>query len=359
MLMAGKQVTSPGDTLQVLTPQRMYQGITQPRGGLQDTIAQLRTLKTMDANAYRKAKTQLPYVVCGSFSPPIRKKENFAWIQHFMLDIDKLSAIDLSVTGLKTLLQKDERIVLMFTSPGNDGIKVLFHLSAKIHDAGYYSHFYKAFAHQFATQYQLHGAMDVVTHDVSRCCFMSYDPDAFYNENAETVDASMYLNPDELFFEEKKNTNTNETTPDGEQPAASTENKTEKNPPAPKADIPNDILAQIKYKLNPAMAQRSPKQKNYIQPEQLVESLPALKESLAAVNMQLAETKPIQYGRQLKVTAGPYWAEINLFLGKSGYKAVQTTKTGSHAELARLAQDAIELHYQTSPPLSNFTHAEA
>jgi hypothetical protein len=338
--MAGKHVTQLSDQLTAVSIERVFQGIIRTEGPVADLVFQLRALKSMQPLAYRRAKTQLPYIVCGTFTPAIRRKENFAFAEHFMLDIDKLSSIGMSLNEVKNRLAKDNRISLLFISPGNDGLKVLFNLQEKIHDAGYYSTFYKRFAAQFATDFGLQGAVDLVTSDVSRCCFMSCDPDAWYNDKAEPVDAIAWVNPQslqalDLLKEEIKLVE--ETAKSRQETAVKQEGST--------SELPTDILSRIKEKLNVGRVHATPKQKQYIQPAQLDEAIPALKLSLTNLGIELAEQKPIQYGRQLKIKAGPHWAEVNLFFGKAGFRAVQTTKTGSHPGLAELGTTAIQQHF--------------
>jgi hypothetical protein len=340
--MAGKHVTQPGDQLSPLSVERMYQGLTKPRGNLPDLVQQLRSLKTIDPKAYRSAKTQLPYVVCGYFTPAIRRKEHFAFIEHFIIDIDKLSHQSHSPEGVKRLLQQDERVALLFTSPGNDGVKALFNLQTRIHDAGYYSLFYKRFAAKLALQYRLEGLIDLVTSDVSRCCFMSFDADAWFNPAATPVEAETFLNPNNIegMQEALEDIKAVEDTIQKNLPE---ENKASATPN--KQSLPDDVLWQIKQKLNPALAAKQPKVKEYIQPQELTEAIAGLTESLAALGITVAEHKPISYGKQLKLKAGNHWAEVNLFYGKNQFKAVQTTKTGSNKQLADMAAQAIQLHF--------------
>ncbi len=348
MLMAGKNVTVAGDQLHALSLERMYLGLTQPKGNLIDLLQQLRSLKSIDPNGYRRAKTQLPYVVCGNFSPALRRKENFAWTEHFIIDIDHLASINLTPNEIKNILKQDNRIALLFTSPGNDGVKLIFNLQDRIHDAGYYSAFYKLFAAKFAVQYQLEGAVDLVTSDVSRCCFMSYDPGVVFNANAETIDANSYLDQNNLEGINAANAlvkNVEQTSNDIKAISGTTEIEGQGQA------LPDDVLWKIKQKLNPALAGRGPKTKEFIQPQALTDAMPALNLALLEIGITLVETTMIHYGRQLKLCAGNYWAEVNLFHGKQGFKAVQTTKTGSNKNLAEMATQAIQLHFDN--PVNN------
>ncbi|TAD85855.1 MAG: hypothetical protein EAY75_10125 [Bacteroidetes bacterium] len=341
MLMAGKQVTQAGDQLTAVSLERVYKGIVNTDGPLAALVLQLRALRTMQPDAYRKAKTQLPYVVCAQFAPAVRRKTCFAYAEHFIIDIDHLSLQQLTPDGVKRLLMADERVALLFVSPGNDGVKAVFNLSQRVHDAGYYSVFYKTFAAKLAVQYQLHGLIDLVTHDVSRCCFMSHDPAAHYNPNATPVNPTEYLDPNSLegLAQVEAEIKT------AEKAAAVLHADTE--PAQSQAqNLPSDVLTQIRQKLNPALAARPPKAKDYAQPQALDNAMPELKQALQDMGMMVDAVRPISYGKQLTVKAGNLWAEVNLFYGQHRFKAVATTKTGSSKPLAEMATQAIELHFE-------------
>lgn len=344
MLMAGKQVTQPADVMQPITVEYLYKALLQPGTELAEKVQQLRALKTMQPQAYRRAKTMLPYIVCGKFQPAVRRKENFVYTQYLMLDADKLSAYERTPATLKQQLQTNPHILLMFTSPGNDGLKILLPLVQPVHDAGYYSAFYKTFAARFAADNRLHGIIDLVTSDVSRACFLSHDPEAYYNPNAQPIDPGTYLNPHDVNRLAEVQTLWKEA----EQQAAG------HTPPAapvlpdtqpPDDDLPPDILLQIKQRISPRLAalQQYQQQKQAIQPAALEQIMPYLQQALADAGLQLQQARPIDYGRQLKITAGNHWCEVNLFYGKRGFRVVKTTKTGSHAPLADVALQALEL----------------
>lgn len=336
--MAGNKVTQPGDQLYPITLDRWYQGLVATTGPVYDKVQQLRTLKAVDPGVYRKAKTALPYVVCAVFHPAVRRKENFNYTACFMLDIDKLSGLSLSVEAVKRQLQSDNRIALMFVSPGNDGLKLLFLLKEKIYDAGIYSVFYKQFAAAFAAGHMLQGAVDLVTHDVSRCCFMSHDAQAWYNPQAQPVDAQEWLTADVTLFSPDAQVPDPEPVPIGEDPPA-TPTREAKN-----TALPQEVVDKIKERMGYAQKAKQAN-KDYFQPEALNEAMPALTAYLTEMQLQVAGVKPISYGKQLKIAVGHIWAEVNLFYGKAGFTTVKTTKTGSHAELAELAKGAIDTFF--------------
>ena len=122
----------------------------------------------MDDKQYQSVKTELPYVVCGTFYPNFRKGENFASIDSFIVDIDNVSASGFDFAELRKMVESDERVSLSFVSPGEDGLKLLFHLSEKCFDKKEFSLFYKSFARSFSAQYGLEDIVDFKTCDVTR-----------------------------------------------------------------------------------------------------------------------------------------------------------------------------------------------
>lgn len=343
--MAGKKVTQVADPLQPISLERFYNGITATQGLIFDLVQQLRSVKSIDPAAYRKAKTMLPYVVCAVFAPPVRRKENFAYTQCFMVDIDKLGQAGMSPDGVKRLLEQDERIAMLFTSPGNDGVKALFLLKDKIHDAGYYSHFYKAFAGAFAAQYGLQQVVDYVTSDVSRCCFLSHDAAAIYRPGAVLVDAAAYMQPE--IFEALPARSPTPAEQQAGVAAAAEPNRPEK------AALPDEVLQQIKEVLTIAKGKQPlPAKPAPVQPEALHAMVEGLAGYLLQHGMKLVSANAIAYGKQIKVAAGNCWAEVNLYYGRQGFKVVKTTKTGSNAMLTDLAKEAMELYInlQMQPP---------
>ena len=100
------------------------------------------------------------------------------------VDFDEVHNLD----GLISLLRNDPYTHLEFLSPSGLGVKVIVkytghHLAAFEGLRNYYEQTY-CVKDTFATE------MDKVCKDVSRLCFLSYDPDAYYNENSQVFVAS-------------------------------------------------------------------------------------------------------------------------------------------------------------------------
>ncbi len=314
--MFGKNITQMNDVLQKASIEQIYQWIKTSEK-LHTTIDTLRTMKNISLDAYHKSKRELPYFTSSVFNPPFRKKENFAYTQFMVIDIDHLHKEELF--QLKEKLIHDEEIMLAFVSPGGDGIKVLCMFNEKIYDASIYTLLYKYYIRLFADRYQL-VQVDMKTHDVTRATFFSYDPEAFLNPQAKP------LNVQKLF---------NETTPElisqmekeVKQDLQHTEHKEIK-------PLDDDVMTMIKQKLQ----QRPPvvKDKVIINPQPLNELAPIIVNHLNQSGMPVESIEPIQYGKKIRVKIGLLWAEVNVFYGKKGFSVVKTPKNGSNAELCEL-----------------------
>ena len=194
MISCGNNIRSTEENLQKVRVDYLYQCIRVPRADVAEKIARLRIIKGLDAKMYATQKRELPFFVCGMFTPAFRRKENFAYTEYFVLDIDHVQEKGHDLGELKQRLVSDSRVVLCFISPGQDGLKLMFKLKSRCYDAGIYSIFYKLFASMFSKQYNLQQVIDDRTCDVSRACFMSIDPDVYYNPVAELVDWEQIVN---------------------------------------------------------------------------------------------------------------------------------------------------------------------
>jgi uncharacterized protein YdeI (YjbR/CyaY-like superfamily) len=330
MISFGKNIKQVADPLNKLSIGTAAQRIAHPKAEWINFINQLRTVDTINEQKYRQLKVQLPYYVAAIFNPPIRRTENFAYTEYFILDIDHLNDKELSADYLMEKFRKDNRIVLAFKSPSNKGIKVFFKLTSKCYDAGKYSLFYRAFAQKFSMEYNLNQYIDKKTSDVCRACFYSYDLNAHYNAQAQKINISSVINFDnELEIHEvekeikrslKEQANNNE------------DNNL-------KQVLPDHLLQQIRETLNPKIKEK--KEKNIFVPEELNDVLADIKNGVEKHGINLQSVRNINYGKQFKFTLSRYWAEINLFYGKKGFSIIKTTKSGSNEELANIVHDII------------------
>ena len=335
MLYFGKAITAPADPLQPLTVETLCHALRNPKPHIRQLVDQLRIIQTLDKSSYRLQKKLLPYLVCAAFKPAIRRRENFLKIIHFIVDLDGIAA-HFDKATLWEKLAADPQLVLLFTSPGGDGLKLLYGLEQKCTDYGLFSAFYKLFVEDLAARFHLQAVIDTSTSDVTRACFISYDENAYYNKGALPVDMDVYINTQE-----------GDTLWAAAAEAAKELKKgkeAENGPPAEsKISGPAaEVMAAIRQKLNPNY--RKPLQKQYYVPSEVEEYIQTIGRLLPQYNLQLLESSPINYGRKLKIGTTGAWAEINLFYGKRGFTFVKTTKTGSNPELAELCVQVLEQH---------------
>ena len=126
MLMAGTNITAAGDPLKKIHESYLFNSIRHPRPHLESDLRQLRIVYSLDSRQYAALKKNLPYFVCGIFSPPVRRKENFAYIDRFVIDIDGMAEKGLSTDEVKRRICSDDRVMMCFVSPSEDGLKVMW-----------------------------------------------------------------------------------------------------------------------------------------------------------------------------------------------------------------------------------------
>lgn len=337
MISFGKNLTSAADELQKISLKMLYDATRNPKPETAARIRQLRIVRDLDSKQYAALKRSLPYVVCAMFNPPYRKTENFTYTEYFILDIDHVSELQMSLSELKKMVNADERVLLSYVSPGEDGLKVFFRLSERCYDYGLYSAFYKIFARDFACRYNLQQVMDTRTSDVTRACFVSHDPDAFFNENTLPVDLNAVLNTEnadaymQQLHEIKKLEN-------------------EREEPVPDAlpphdpDPDKDAMLRIKSLLS----NKPPKpEKEVFVPEALNNVIADIQMQIENTGVTVTEIINISYGKKIRMKLGAKMAEINVFYGKRGFTVVVSPRTGTHAELNEMMAEYVENYLNT------------
>lgn len=311
----------------------IYNSIRNPKPEIQNLIRRLRIVRDMDTKCYAQLKRELPFLVCGAFNPPFRKNENFAYTEYFFVDIDHIEAKGMVLSQVRMHIQADNRVVMSFLSPSEDGLKVLFKFKDRCYDAGVYSLFYKAFVKQFSQQYGLEQVLDAKTCDVSRACFISMDSEAYFNPNAEPVDWNQYMamdNPQELF--------TQKHSLERELKASVKQQKEEERV---MKDVDPDAAEILKIK-ELLKLRKTPKERAEVYvPEQLNEVIADVKKAIEETGMQVTEILNINYGKKIRMKLGHRLAEVNLFYGKRGFSVVKSPRTGTNAELNDLCVDVI------------------
>ncbi len=328
MLSIGKNIKQKNDPLQKIDIERFFRAISHPKQQTVQLIEQLRTLRHIDPKAYRKQKTNLPYVVPSVFNPPYRKKENFASAKYLIIDLDHLSNYEMNADDVKKRLSDDEHIALMFVSPSGDGLKIFMPLQKPFYDAAKYSVFYKHFVLKFATIYKLNDVIDTVTSDVTRACFISIDENAFFNPNAKGLIPEKYVDFNDFA------TQLEITAPKKEFKPAKIEKK-EIN------EIDEDIFADIKAKLNPRIAKKQERKKQIYVPEKLNEIVDDIIAEFEKYDISVSEVRNINYGKKFIFEHKHFTAEINVFYGKRGFSVVRSPKSGTNKELMEIGYKII------------------
>ncbi len=330
--MYGTNIQSSDCLLRKIQVSDLYRGLVTPKPPHVALIRQLRIAYQINPKQYSILKRSLPFIVCGMFNPPYRLTENFGYTQYFIIDIDHLSDKGFSVSELKNRLKEDNRILLSFISPSEDGLKIMFRLSERCYDAGTYTLFYKEFLNRFSKQYELEQIIDPRTSDVTRACFVSVDPHAYYNELCEPVIISDYINtsdPVNMFelksHQEKEDRNF----------------KKDNIEPNVFSEPDKDIMEKIKQRLNPKQSASIIKQEAFV-PQQLEEIMDDLKAYVEETGLVVTEIRSIQYGKKIRIKMGVKIAEVNLFYGRRGFSVVISPKCGTNSELNDVCAQLIQ-----------------
>lgn len=334
MVYSGKKITNLSDPL-IKTPlEYLFHSIQHPKSEIESMIRNLRLVQSIDPKRYVSLKRELPYFVCGAFNPPYRRTENFAYTEFFIVDIDHISMKGLNLETLKKDLKQDQSVFMLFLSPSEDGLKVMFHFKERCYDAGLYSIFYKFFVKRFSAQYHLEQVVDTQTSDVCRACFISMDSDIYYNPEAEPVDWNSYLDLEDTtsLFDEKKRV---------EKEMRVAAEKQQEWLPEKDHEPDGDSIMQIKAILKMRMGKAEKEKVSAYVPSQLVEIIDDLKKYIEGLGITVMEIININYGKKIRMKMGQRQAEVNVFYGKKGFSVVKSPRCGTNSELNDITSDVI------------------
>ena len=337
--MTGSNLLSPIDKMVKVQEDYIYHSLRKPKPVIEARIRQLRTAYQINPKMYAQQKRSLPYLVCGMFNPPHRRTENFAYTERFIIDIDHLADKFMDITETRQKIQTDPRVMMCFVSPSEDGLKVMFKLKERCYDAGIYSIFYKEFLKRFAEKHRLLQVADKVTSDVTRACFVSVDPEAYYNSEAEPVDINDYLNAEDTF-----------TTLQIKKQQDDEERKMKKIQKIEKKDESHDpdkeIMDNIRQRLNPNAKKICDRPPAYV-PQQLQEITDDIKKYIEETGLVVTEIISIQYGKKFRVKMGLKEAELNVFFGKRGFSVVKSPRSGTNSELNDVVAELVSGYLTT------------
>ncbi len=338
MLSAGSNIQSLDDILKPISVNHLHQSLLSPKSEIEAKIRQLRIVRQIDTKLYVKNKKLLPYFVCATFNPAIRRTENFAYTSYFVVDLDNLSERQLDLLTLRNWVETDPRVMLSFVSPSEDGLKLLFRLKERCFDAGLYKIFYQEFVRRFSQQYHLEQVLDSKTCDVCRACFISIDPEAYLNMDAEPININDYLPADDVsaLFDMK-----HEQDKFAKEQAQNQKGECPKGP----AEPAEDELSHIKELLL-LQRQRVPQQPRlpiYV-PERLEQIMEGLRSFVDDQGLSIYDIQDIQYGKKIRGKLGNRLAEVNLFYGKKGFRIVQAVKGILSPELNEIFAELIQIY---------------
>lgn len=137
-----------------------------------------RLLAEGEEAAAKEKKQQLPaFTASGKFIGG-RKKQHLAAYSYFVMqDFDNVSYPEFYVK----LATADPYTYACFISPSGNGFKIIVRVSS---EAQYHEQAFNQVREHYENS--LHCKADRKCKDISRLCFVSYDPDAYINENAKT-----------------------------------------------------------------------------------------------------------------------------------------------------------------------------
>src|SRR3990167_8013258 len=147
--------------------------IRSPR--YKDTVSELRK---MSPEEYKEAKKSLPAV---TFSGLFSERKASALVRYsglITIDIDNLDG-EAFVAASNAVVQDDHSFAV-FISPSGKGLKILFKLGSKPEHHG---QAFKAIEKYFKDNYAI--SIDKSGKDICRLCFLSHDPQLFYNKDAK------------------------------------------------------------------------------------------------------------------------------------------------------------------------------
>lgn len=325
--------SGPG-SLSRISEAELHSAIAKPAPELADLCAQLRKVYTISKDSYNHMKKKLPFF-CGSvFRDNHRKLEHFEEARYMVLDLDHCFKNKEQFEDLKNRLAADERVMLLFESPGGQGLKLVFGLQKPVSSTKQFSDCYKAFAREFAVLHSVEDFVDFRTADATRVCFLCADADARYNPLCIELDPGAYISPYDALAQEIQ---PQEEAAPG--PAA-IEIQPVAAEPARAETLDPTQYREILRKLNPSARPLRPA-KEYIVPEILEQVVEPVNRVLEAFNLKVREVLSISYGKKWVVEHGVAWGEVNLFYGKNGFSVVKSPKRGANPGLNDLAAELI------------------
>lgn len=140
--------------------------------------AQVEQLRAMTAEEYSQNKRNLP---AAAFGGTFSKRKRDALItpsRLVVIDIDHVEGAELA--SIKARLMADQHTALLFVSPSGNGLKAVF--VADFVDDATFKHAWRAIAAYLSEKHSI--TLDPTGKDICRLCYVSHDPEAYYNPDA-------------------------------------------------------------------------------------------------------------------------------------------------------------------------------
>ncbi len=333
MISKGNDISSR-EQMERIDMEKLYHIISNKEDNLCSFTGHIRKIKTISEEKYTEMKRMLPYFACSLFQPSIRHSDHFTGTGYFVLDLDHITEQNRQLEELFGQLKEDERVHLMFRSPGGNGLKIIFQFRERVTDAMKYKLFYANFAGAFALRYQLEEIIDFKTSDVARAHFICHDAEAYFNPLSQDIDINDYIdfeNATEVHAAEEK-------IPKGTAKQAS--------------GLGNEKLAAIKKLLYP---EREKQHNDPFVPEELDNMYEKIEAKAEEHNIKTKLIKNIQYGKQIGFYLDDLYAEANLYYGRNGYRIVCSAKNKCNQEFNKLAKDLIQIAINNSKKIQEYT----
>ncbi len=139
---------------------------------------QVERLRAMTADEYSQNKRNLPAVAFGGIFSRRKKDALITPSGLVVIDIDHVSGHELA--DIKSKLTADRHTALCFVSPSGAGLKAVF--VADFSDDATFKQAYRAISAYLMATYGL--KIDESGKDICRLCYVSHDPEAYYNPDA-------------------------------------------------------------------------------------------------------------------------------------------------------------------------------
>jgi hypothetical protein len=134
-----------------------------------------------DKKNYHELKLTLQaHVFNGTFKAPRSKKTIENYVPLIVIDLDKIGKTGKNLVDLKIAIAADSNTLAVWNSPSNDGLKVLIKVDATVetHKVAFDA-LKKHFENKFGVTVDSSGS------DITRLCFVSFDPDLYCNWDSE------------------------------------------------------------------------------------------------------------------------------------------------------------------------------